>query len=363
MATRFARGGRLLAFGNGGSATDAGSAVELFLHPPSGVRCRLWRLVEDRAVITALANDVGYELVFSRQIIAHGRAGDIAIGFSTSGAPTNVLEGLEEAARRGLMTLGLAGYEGGPMASSLSIEYPFVVRSDSVHRIQEAQSALVLRFLVGRAGEPGRRSWGGRVTDAVRMNEAERRDQVENRESAVFERIEAFRRRKPRLRDEVVTLAHGAGGKASAALLEAIFVPAFGAGERHVPTDAAVVHLPAGDRLAFSTDSFVVHPLSLPGRVDRRSGGQRHGQRSGHDGRPPDRSVRGVRARRGLCHRRSPFGRGRHGRRRGACGVAIVTGDTKVVDRGSADERVCVDFGYRRDPVGPRPGRPEGSSR
>jgi D-sedoheptulose 7-phosphate isomerase len=146
VAARFAGGGRLLAFGNGGSATDALSAVELFLHPPTGRPLPALALVEDRAVITALANDVGYDLVFSRQIIAHGRAGDIAVGFSTSGGSANVLEGLEASARRGLLTLGLAGYDGGPMASSPSVHYPFVVRSDSVHRIQEAQSAVLLEL-------------------------------------------------------------------------------------------------------------------------------------------------------------------------------------------------------------------------
>jgi D-sedoheptulose 7-phosphate isomerase len=149
MATRFARGGRLLAFGNGGSATDARGAVELFIRPPSGLALPALSLVEDRAVITALANDVGYELVFSRQIIAHGRAGDIAIGFSTSGGSTNVLRALEESADRGLMTLGLAGYEGGPMASSPAVQYSFVVRSDSVHRIQEAQSAVLFELWRG----------------------------------------------------------------------------------------------------------------------------------------------------------------------------------------------------------------------
>ena len=86
-----------------------------------------------------------------------------------------------------------------------------------------------------------------------------------DREADVFDRIEAFRRRKPRLLDEVVTLAHGAGGKASAALLESVFVPAFAIDPLAALTDAAVLALPSGDRLAFSTDSFVVKPLRFPG--------------------------------------------------------------------------------------------------
>ena len=146
MAERFRSGGRLFAFGNGGSATDAEGTVELFRHPPSRRPLPAMSLVDDRAVLTALANDVGFDLVFSRQIIAHGSAGDIAIGFSTSGDSRNVLVALEEASRRGLLTIGLAGYEGGAMASSPAVNHCMVVRSDSVHRIQEAQDALVLQL-------------------------------------------------------------------------------------------------------------------------------------------------------------------------------------------------------------------------
>ncbi len=103
-------------------------------------------LVDDRAVLTALANDVGFELVFSRQLIAHAKEGDIAVGFSTSGGSVNVLNAFEEAARRRLLTVGLCGYEGGAMAESGAVAHCLVVRSDSVHRIQEAQDALVLEL-------------------------------------------------------------------------------------------------------------------------------------------------------------------------------------------------------------------------
>lgn len=146
MAGRFGSGGRLFAFGNGGSATDAEGTVELFRHPPSGRALPAMSLVDDRAVLTALANDVGFELVFSRQIIAHAQPGDIAIGFSTSGDSRNVITALEEASRRGLLTIGLSGYEGGAMADNDSVRHCMVVRSDSVHRIQEAQDALVLQL-------------------------------------------------------------------------------------------------------------------------------------------------------------------------------------------------------------------------
>jgi len=143
MADRFGAGGRLFAFGNGGSATDADGTVELFRCPPSGRPLPAMSLVDDRAVLTALANDIGFDVVFSRQIIAYAQPGDIAVGFSTSGDSVNVIRAFEEASRRGLLTIGLCGYEGGAMAGSDAIEYCLVVRSDSVHRIQEAQDALV----------------------------------------------------------------------------------------------------------------------------------------------------------------------------------------------------------------------------
>jgi D-sedoheptulose 7-phosphate isomerase len=144
MAERFLRGGRLFAFGNGGSATDAEGTVDLFVRPSGRRPLPAASLADDPAVLTALANDVGVELVFSRQIIAHARADDIAVGFSTSGDSANVLHALEEASRRRLLTIGLCGYEGGKMANSDAVGHCLVVRSESVHRIQETQNALAL---------------------------------------------------------------------------------------------------------------------------------------------------------------------------------------------------------------------------
>jgi D-sedoheptulose 7-phosphate isomerase len=143
MAHRFAKGGRLFAFGNGGSATDAEGMVQLFRDPPTGRPLPALSLVDDPAVLTALSNDVGFELVFSRQVIAHAQAGDIAVGLSTSGNSVNLLRGFHEASRRQLLTIGLCGYEGSAMAVSEDITYCMVVRSESVHRIQETQAALV----------------------------------------------------------------------------------------------------------------------------------------------------------------------------------------------------------------------------
>jgi D-sedoheptulose 7-phosphate isomerase len=142
MAAAFAGGGRLFSFGNGGSATDAASVAALFARPPSGRALPARSLADDPAVLTALANDVGFELVFSRQLIAHARAGDIAVGLSTSGGSRNVLTAFAEARRRALVTVGLAGYDGGEMATSADVQHCLVVASDSVHRIQEAQASL-----------------------------------------------------------------------------------------------------------------------------------------------------------------------------------------------------------------------------
>jgi D-sedoheptulose 7-phosphate isomerase len=142
MAERFAAGGRMFTFGNGGSSTDAASLASLFARPGAGVALAARCLADDTAVITALANDVGFDLVFSRQLIAHAEPGDIALGISTSGNSRNLIVAFDEAARRGLLTVGLAGYDGGEMAASEHVQHCLVVRDDSVHRIQESQAAL-----------------------------------------------------------------------------------------------------------------------------------------------------------------------------------------------------------------------------
>ncbi|MCV6970879.1 D-sedoheptulose-7-phosphate isomerase [Mycobacterium bohemicum] len=146
MARRFASGGRLFTFGNGGSCTDATTLAGLFARPPVGDALPAWSLTTDQAILTALGNDVGFELVFARQLIARSAAGDIAIAMSTSGNSPNLLAGLAEARRRGLFTVGFAGYDGGAFAQSPHVDACFVVRSQSVHRIQEAQALLGYRL-------------------------------------------------------------------------------------------------------------------------------------------------------------------------------------------------------------------------
>lgn len=153
MAARFAAGGRLFAFGNGGSATDAAQLATLFLHPgdlSSADRSSgggvpplpAFALANDTSVVTALCNDIGVDVVFARQLGAFGRTGDIAVGLSTSGNSANLLRAFDEAGRRGMLTIGLAGYDGGKMAELSSIDYLFVAPSASIHRIQEAQTTI-----------------------------------------------------------------------------------------------------------------------------------------------------------------------------------------------------------------------------
>jgi D-sedoheptulose 7-phosphate isomerase len=143
VAARLSAGGRLLTFGNGGSATDAQQLATLFLYPGGTARpLPAIGLAADAAVLTSLANDVGVEVIFARQIAALGRADDIAVGLSTSGNSENLLRGFDEASRRGMLTVGIAGYDGGKMAELDNLDYLFVARSESIHRIQEAQTTI-----------------------------------------------------------------------------------------------------------------------------------------------------------------------------------------------------------------------------
>ncbi|GGV23185.1 phosphoheptose isomerase [Actinomadura cremea] len=136
-------GGRLFTFGNGGSCTDAQDLAQLCMRPPHGARpVPATSLTADVAALTALSNDVGFEVVFARQLAAFGRPGDIAVGFSTSGGSANVLNAFAAASRAGLATVGFAGYGGGAMAEPGTVDHLFTVPSASVHRIQEAQTTV-----------------------------------------------------------------------------------------------------------------------------------------------------------------------------------------------------------------------------
>lgn len=143
-AQAFARGATLLAFGNGGSATDAQDLVAELLYPPfAGARpLPALALTSDTAIITAIANDVGCANIFARQIIAFGRPGDIAVGISTSGNSPNMLRAFEQAHAQGLLTIGLAGYDGGQMAHMPALDFCLVVPGEHIPRIQETQATV-----------------------------------------------------------------------------------------------------------------------------------------------------------------------------------------------------------------------------
>ncbi len=144
MTRAFQNGAKLLAFGNGGSATDAQDAVADCVAPalPHWSTLPAISLVDDVATLTAVANDVGFEHVFSRQLIAHGNAGDIALGISTSGNSPNVVRGLVEAKRRGMLTIALSGGDGGAMSRASDVDFCFVARLEHSPRIQEGQATL-----------------------------------------------------------------------------------------------------------------------------------------------------------------------------------------------------------------------------
>jgi D-sedoheptulose 7-phosphate isomerase len=151
-AAAIREGGTVLAFGNGGSATDAMDLVaDLRAAPQGWPSRRALDLAEDAAILTALANDIGPEVLFARQIIAYGRPGDIAVALSTSGNSANVIEALAEARRRDLRTVAFVGYDGGRVAAERLADHVVVTRSEHIPRIQEAQASAyhVLRELVG----------------------------------------------------------------------------------------------------------------------------------------------------------------------------------------------------------------------
>jgi D-sedoheptulose 7-phosphate isomerase len=132
-------GGRLFTMGNGGSSCDAAHVAVEFLHPVTAGRPALAaiNLAADTATLSALGNDLGFEHVFLRQIVAQGRAGDGLIGISTSGNSANLLAAFAKAKELGIVTIGLTGGDGGRMQSSGAVDHCLVVPTLSIHRIQE----------------------------------------------------------------------------------------------------------------------------------------------------------------------------------------------------------------------------------
>jgi D-sedoheptulose 7-phosphate isomerase len=151
IRTRVNRGGKLILFGNGGSATDANDWAFDCVAPPPGYRpVPAVSLGLEPANITAIANDVGADVIFLRQLIAHARANDIAVAISTSGGSRNIVMALEEARKRGLLTIALLGYDGGEIGRRQLVDIPLIVGSDYIPRIQEVHASIyhVIRELL-----------------------------------------------------------------------------------------------------------------------------------------------------------------------------------------------------------------------
>lgn len=146
LAKAFHQGHKLLVCGNGGSATDAQHVAVEFMHPITVGRKALPAicLTNDMAMVTAVANDVGFDDVFTRQIIALGSAGDVLLGISTSGNSENLMHAFATARRMKMITIGFAGGDGGKMEakSEALLDHCLTVPTSSIHRIQESHVAL-----------------------------------------------------------------------------------------------------------------------------------------------------------------------------------------------------------------------------
>jgi D-sedoheptulose 7-phosphate isomerase len=158
VAGQLSLGGRLLIFGNGGSATAATDWALDCVMPPAGLApIPALSLAAEPATITAIANDVGREFIFLRQLIAHVRASDVVVALSTSGGSANVIAALQEARKRGNITIALLGYDGGEIGRHGLADHAIVVRSDYVPRVQEAQAAIyhTMRHAIGWCTDAG----------------------------------------------------------------------------------------------------------------------------------------------------------------------------------------------------------------
>jgi|HubBroStandDraft_3_1064219.scaffolds.fasta_scaffold45813_2 D-sedoheptulose 7-phosphate isomerase len=140
---RLRRGGKIIVFGNGGSATDANDfAIDCVLPPAGYQSIPAVSLSLEPANITAVANDIGTDAIFLRQLIAQARAEDVAIGISTSGGSRNIIAALEEARKRNMLTVALLGYDGGEIKRKRLADCPVVVNCDYIPRIQEVQASI-----------------------------------------------------------------------------------------------------------------------------------------------------------------------------------------------------------------------------
>jgi D-sedoheptulose 7-phosphate isomerase len=158
IAAELHTGGKLILFGNGGSATDATDwALDCVMPEDGSQPIPAISLALEPAILTAVANDVGTEVIFLRQLIAQARPHDVAVALSTSGGSKNVIAALEEARRRGMLTVALLGYDGGEIVRRNLADISIVVHSDYIPRIQEVQGSIyhVIREGITRGANDG----------------------------------------------------------------------------------------------------------------------------------------------------------------------------------------------------------------
>ncbi|HEX5475465.1 MAG TPA: SIS domain-containing protein [Vicinamibacterales bacterium] len=153
MRERLARGGAVITFGNGGSATDANDfAIDCAAPAKPHAPIKAISLSMAPANISAIANDIGRDAIFLRQLIPHGKPGDIAMAISTSGGSSNVIAALGEARKRGMLTVALLGYNGGEIARRGLADVAIVVNCDYIPRIQEIQASIYHTLIDALAG-------------------------------------------------------------------------------------------------------------------------------------------------------------------------------------------------------------------
>ena len=143
IADVYRNNGRLYTMGNGGSSCDAAHIAVEFLHPVTAGRPALTAIdmTADRTMLTAVGNDIGFQNIYVRQVVALARKGDCLIGLSTSGNSDNLIRAFIKAKEMGVTTIGLAGMTGGEMLES-GLDHCLVVETDSIHRVQEGHVTI-----------------------------------------------------------------------------------------------------------------------------------------------------------------------------------------------------------------------------
>ena len=337
MAKRFAQGNKLLTMGNGGSLCDALHFAVEFTHPIIEKRAAFpaVSLMTDIATMTAIGNDADFSRVFVDQLRLLGQPGDMLLAVSTSGKSPNLIYALEEARRRGLLTIAWSGKDGGRFPDLADYSFHRSVIQHSPHP--------------GSARDVGACSVGFDPHRSSERKMSSRRSADRSAETARRQVSLAPVCPIPITNYNEIVLAHGSGGKLSHQLMEKMVLPQF-RNELLEPLHDGAIFSIGGQRVAFSTDSYVVSPIFFPGGDigklavhgtvnDLAMCGARPLYLSVgfilEEGTPMEDFWRVVQSMREAAD---------------AAGVMLVTGDTKVVDRGKADKIFINTSGIGVDP-------------